>query len=64
MVTSLKKETTILERLAEKTMSLLDTPLDRCSLEQIKKATEELIKEDEFFSKEDTESAYYGLLEF
>ncbi len=68
-MTTLTKQQTNLDRLAEMTLVQFETPLDRCTIQQIKDAVECIIAENAFFEQEDlsaldSENAYYGLLQF
>jgi len=58
-----------LDRLKEMTLIQFNTPIERCSMKEIKEAAECVLAEDAYFEKEDQgevdiEAAYYGLLEF
>lgn len=66
---TLTKQQTNLDRLAEMTLVQFETPLDRCTIQQIQQAVECIIAENNFFEQEDlyaleSENAYYGLLQF
>ena len=68
-MTTLIKQQTNLDRLAEMTLVQFETPLDRCTIQQIKDAVECIIAENNFFEEQDlyaldSENAYYGLLQF
>ena len=68
-MTTLIKQQTNLDRLAEMTLVQFETPIDKCTIQQIKQAVECIIAEDAYFEQEDlcaleNENAYYGLLQF
>ena len=68
-MTTLIKQQTNLDRLAEMTLVQFETPLDRCTIQQIKDAVDCIIAENNFFEEQDlyaleSENAYYGLLQF
>jgi hypothetical protein len=68
-MTTLTKQQTNLDRLAEMTLVQFETPLERCTIQQIQQAVECIIAENAFFEQEDlsaldSENAYYGLIAF
>ena len=66
---TLTKQQTNLDRLAEMTLVQFETPLEKCTIQQIQQAVDCIIAENAFFEQEDlyaheSENAYYGLVAF